>query len=219
MPELSEHQSGTASSRATAWLSPALAVPVVLGAGLGLLGGWCWWSWWGPAPDGKIYDTAAGPTWYPNPFDPGVTRDFSGTATYVVVGFGLALLLGAFGAWWSRHRAVAGLVAVLLGSVAAGALMTIVGLSQSPPDPQEKADSVKIGTELPGHLELAHARIGLPEAVAEAVHDDDEAVHLTTPYLVWPVGAMVGYFVVMVSILTTPEQLEPKRAPDLEPTA
>lgn len=213
MPELSDHPAGEETSRLRALLSPAQAVPVAVGAGLGLLGGWWWWSWWGPAPDGKVYDTAAGPTWYPNPFDPGVTRDFSGTATYVVIGFGLAVLLGALGAWWCRNRAVAGLAAVLLGSVVAGVLMTLIGLTQSPADPQEKADSVKIGTELRGHLELAHARIGLPDAVADAVNDDDGAVHLTTPYLVWPVGAMVGYFVVMVSILTTPEKLEPKLAP------
>lgn len=168
----------------------ALVAPVLLGAVLGGVGGWFWWRWWGPAPDGQVYDTPVGPTWYPDPFDPGVTRDFSGTATYVVLGFGLALLLGAIGAWWTRHRAVVGLAAVLLGSVVAGALMTVVGIAQSPSDPQAKVDEVEIGTELPGHLHVAGV----------------------TPYLAWPVGALLGYLVVMLSLASRSEQPAPRSA-------
>ena len=55
----------------------ASVVPVVLGVALGGLGGWLWWTWWGPPADGKVYDTQAGPTWYPTPFDPGGTQDCS----------------------------------------------------------------------------------------------------------------------------------------------
>lgn len=155
-----------------------VVAPVVLGVALGAAGGWLWWTWWGPAPDGKVYDTNAGPTWYPDPFDPGITRDFSGTANYVVIGFGLALLLGVVGGWLARHRAVAGLAAVAFASVLAGVLMTLVGLSQSPSDPQDRAAEVKIGTELPGHLEVSG----------------------WTPYLAWPVGALFGYLVVMLAL-------------------
>lgn len=156
----------------------AIAVPVVLGVALGAAGGWLWWTWWGPPPDGKIYDTPAGPQWYPDPFDPGITREFSGTAEFVVIAFGLALLLGVLGGWFARDRAVVGLAATGFGSVVAAALMTVIGLVQSPSDPQAQADQVKIGTELPGHLEVSG----------------------WTPYLAWPVGCLLGYLVVMLAL-------------------
>ncbi len=153
-------------------------VPVVLGAVLGAVGGWLWWTWWGPAPAGRIYDTQAGPTWYPDPFDPGITSDFSGTATYVVVGVGLALLLGVVGGWLARDSALVGLGAVLLASVLAGLVMTLVGLAQSPPDPQDRAEKATVGEAMPGHLEVTGV----------------------TPYLTWPVGSLLGYLVVMLSL-------------------
>ncbi len=172
-------------------------VPVVLGAVLGAAGGWLWWAWWGPAPDGKVYDTAAGPTWYPDPFDPGITRDFSGTADYVVIAFGLALLLGVVAGWFARDRAVTGLVAAAVASVVAGVLMTFIGLAQSPSDPQDKAAEVKIGTELPGHLEVSG----------------------WTPYLAWPVGSLLGYMVVMLALNSTAASAERPRPgqPSAEP--
>ncbi len=163
-------------------LTVAAAAPVVLGVVLGAVGGWLWWTWWGPAPLGRIYDTSAGPHWYPDPFDPGVTRDFSGTAEFVVIAFGLALALGVVSAFVARNGALAGLGALVVGTIAAAALMTAIGLAQSPPDPQAKAEHVKAGTKLPsekmpGHLEI----VGW------------------TPYLAWPVGGLLGFLVVMVS--------------------
>lgn len=155
-----------------------IVLPVILGVVLGAAGGWLWWAWWGPAPEGKVYDTPAGPTWYPDPFDPGITRDFSGTADFVVIAFLLALLLGAVGGWFARDRALAGLASAGVASVLAGVLMTVLGLLQSPSDPQAKVDEVKIGTELPGHLEVTG----------------------WTPYLAWPVGVLLGYLVVMLAL-------------------
>lgn len=192
MPQLtgvSPEPAGTELSAADStspkdWLSPILAVPVLLGAGLGLLGGWLWWSWWGPAPDGRIYDTRVGPQWYPEPFDPGVTRDFSGTATYVVIAFGLALLLGVVAAVLCRRIAVVGLVTVVVGAGLGAAAMVLFGTSFSPPDPAGLVASREVGDALPGHLHVAG----------------------WTPYLAWPVGALLGYFAVMVSILTRPPQ-------------
>ena len=159
-------------------LAGALVVPPVLGALLGLAGGWLWWTWWGPAPRGRIYDTSAGPHWYPDPFDPGITSDFSGTAIYVVVGFGLALLLGIVAAWLARRVAVPGLVALLVGAGVATVLMYLVGQSFSPPDPASLIASRKVGTVLPGHLHVSG----------------------WTPYLAWPVGALLGYLVVLLSL-------------------
>lgn len=170
-----------------------VAIPVV-GAVLGAVGGWWWWHWWSPAPTGRIYDTQAGRTWYPDPFDPGVARDFSGTAEYVVIGLALGALLGIVGGWLTRRRPVAGLAAVVLGAAVAAGVATAVGLAQSPPDPQLRADDVKVGTRLPGHLELASATIDLP-----AIGD----VSVTTPWLMWPVAGAGGFLLVMLAIGAT----------------
>ena len=178
-------------------LTGVLVAPV-LGALLGAAGGWLWWAWWGPAPKGRIYDTVAGKAWYPDPFDPGITRDFSGTATYVVIAFGLALLLGLVGGWLARDRAVAGLVCVLVGAGLGVLVMTLLGESFSPADPATLLAGHKVGDTLPGPL----------------------AVSGWTPYLAWPVGAMLAYLVLMLSLNPTttgepvrPEQPSPAPAP------
>ncbi|MDQ6524115.1 hypothetical protein RB608_10915 [Nocardioides sp. LHD-245] len=163
-------------------MSRAVVVPVVLGALLGAAGGWLWWTWWGPATPGKIYDTPVGKAWYPEPFDPGIARDFSGTATYVVVGFALAVLLGLVGGWIARHHAVAGVVAVLAGAGLGALAMTLLGESFSPPDPATLVATHQAGDKLPGYLHVAG----------------------WTPYLVWPVGAMLAYLVLMVSLPAAP---------------
>ncbi|MBU2696582.1 hypothetical protein ABFU82_04575 [Nocardioides sp. WV_118_6] len=159
-------------------LTGALAVPPVLGALLGAAGGWLWWTWWGPAPQGKIYDTTAGPHWYPNPFDPGITSDFNGTATFVAVGFGLALVLGLVAGWVARKVAVPGLVALAVGAGLGTLVMYLLGESFSAPDPASLIASHKIGDVLPGHLHVSG----------------------WTPYLAWPVGALLGYLVVLLSL-------------------
>jgi hypothetical protein len=175
----------------TRGLTGVLVVPPLLGALLGAVGGWLWWAWWGPAPQGKIYDTVAGKAWYPDPFDPGITRDFSGTATYVVVAFGLALLLGLVGGWLARNKAVAGIIAVLVGAGLGVLVMTLLGESFSPPDPATLLAGHKVGDTLPGHL----------------------AVSSWTPYLAWPVGAMLAYLVLMLSFnpSTTGESVRPEQ--------
>jgi len=154
-----------------------VAAGAVAGVVLGALGGWLWWTWWGPPPTGRIYDTDAGKAWYPDPFDPGITRDFGATATYAVVAFGLALVLGLAGAWLARRHAVAGILAVLVGAGLGVAAMSLVGQSLSPPDPNSLLASHEVRDVLPGHL------------------------HVTgwTPYLAWPVGAMLAYLVAMVA--------------------
>lgn len=163
----------------SAWLRPVLVVPVLLGAGFGMAGGWLWWRWWGPPPDGKIYELRdGGLQWYPDPFDPGLTRDFSGTATYVVIAIGLALLLGVLAGIVCRRVAVAGLVVLLVGTAVAAAAMAVYGTSFSPADPMTLIKSHKVGDSLPGHLHVAG----------------------WTPYLIWPVGGLIGYFVVMLCL-------------------
>lgn len=145
---------------------------------LGLLAGWLWWTWWSPATPGEIYDHPEhGPTWYPNPWDPGMTDAFGGTAQYVVVAGGLGLLLGIVAGLLAGRTAVAVLGAVLVGSAAAAVLMAWVGMSFSPPDPETVATAANVGEKVPGNLEVTG----------------------WTPYLAWPVGALLGYLIVMLS--------------------
>lgn len=146
---------------------------------LGLLGGWLWWTWWSPATPGEIYDHPEnGPTWYPNPWDPGMTDAFGGTAQYVVVAAGLGLVLGIVAGLLAGRRAVAVLGAVLVGSAVAAVLMAWFGMSFSPPDPQTLATAANVGKKVPGSLEVTG----------------------WTPYLAWPVGALLGYLIVMLSV-------------------
>ncbi len=165
----------------------ALVAPPVLGALLGALGGWLWWTWWSPAPDGRIYDTPTGPAWYPDPFDPGITGDFGGTATFVVTGFALALVLGLVGAWLAREQAVPGLVAVLLGAGVAVGAMVLVGAAFSPADPATLVADHAVGDRLPGSMQVTG----------------------WTPYLAWPVGALAGYLVLLLSLPSRPERPVP----------
>ncbi|TNM45149.1 hypothetical protein FHP29_04905 [Nocardioides albidus] len=171
-----------------------LAVPVVLGPLLGALGGWLWWTWWGPAPMGRIYDTEAGKAWYPDPFDPGITRDFSATATYVVVGFGLAVLLGLVCGWLARERAVPGLLAVLVGAGLGLAVMAVLGEFLGPTDPASLLAAHEVGDRLPGHLDVTG----------------------WTPYLAWPVGALLAYLVLMLSFSPTPATDRAERSEQTE---
>lgn len=179
-------------SAPVAAVAALLGLPLVAGAALGAVGGWLWWQWWAPPPPGRIYDTAGGPVWYPTPFDPGITRDFDGTATYVVVGFVLAAVLGVAVAWFARDRAVPGLLVALLGAGVGAGVMLVVGLSASPPDPTTLVAAGEVGDALPGHLEVTG----------------------WSPYLAWPVGVLAGYVVVMLSLASRWERpAQPSAAP------
>ena len=185
-------------------------VPVVVGALLGLAGGWLWWHWWGPPLEGKIYQTIDGRRqWFPDPLDPGLPHQFGATGTYVIVAIGLGIVLGLLSGWVCRNRALLGLIAVVLGSVAGAVIMALVGQSQSPPDPQEKAETVKIGTKLPEQMELTRGEIELPKKFAKAVGDDDRMLYVPTAQLIWPGAALAGYLLLMLAL--------PVREPDDAP--
>jgi hypothetical protein len=153
------------------------AAVLAVAAGLGLLGGWLWWRWWAPATPGRVFDTTQGPMWLPDPWGPGQEHIFSGTAQFFVVGLGLGLLLGVLAGVAAGRRAVAGLVALVVSSVVAALVMRWFGLGFSPPDPATLVDAHAVGDELPGHLALTG----------------------WTPYLAWPIGAVFGYFCVMLA--------------------
>lgn len=173
---------------------------------LGLLGGWLWWTWWAPATPGRIYDVPErGPHWYPDPWDPGQTDAFGGTAQYVVIALVLGLLLGVVAGLLAERAALVMLGAVLVGSVAAAVAMVWLGTELSPPDPQALATAANVGKEVPGHLEVTQGRVSF-------LGWDD--VEVPTPYLSWPVAGLTGYIVVMLSA----KSLGEVRARENDPT-
>ncbi|WP_183094115.1 hypothetical protein [Nocardioides stalactiti] len=158
-----------------AWGAVAGAL-LVAGAALGGLGGWLWYQWWGPPNKGSIFDTTAyGITWF-DTTDKGIAQDFAGTGEYVVIGFGLGLVLGTIAAFVGRRHAFAALAALLAGAALAAALSWAVGTMLSPPDPQKFATEANVCTELPCKE--------YPAAIE---------VNGWTPYLLWPIGALTGF--------------------------
>ena len=149
---------------------------VVLGGALGAAGGWFWYRWWGPPGEGEVYETSRGPLWL-DTADQARTHAFDAIAQFVVIGVTLGLVLGLVAAIVGRRRPLGALAAVCAASAVGALLAARVGFQLSPPDPQTLADEVEIGAKLSDGLVLDG----------------------WTPYLCWPVGALVGFLAVMLS--------------------
>jgi hypothetical protein len=186
------------------WLRPATLVlgVLVLTAAVAAAGGWGWWKWWSPAPHGTIakrIDTGAY-GWYATPYDPGQAHVASSTFEYVVVGFVLAFLVGLIVGLVGRNRALLALGSVVLASALGAYVMRQVGIDFSPPDPSQFADAGHFGKNYPGSLTIGigHLDFHLWRWLGSGhIH-----FRLPTPYLVWPVGALLGFLVVMLTITT-----------------
>ena len=127
-------------------------------AGAGVSGGLLWEWLWTP-PLGVVVDG----TWVLA--GDAARRDFTATGSYAVIGAVAGLLLGTGFAWWYDGLEPTVLAAVLVGSVAAGALMTLTGALLGPPDPRPLAEGRPDGTRLPADLRVtgvaAHASVPL----------------------------------------------------------
>lgn len=96
-----------------------LVIAVVAGcAVLGALCGLGWWLWWRPAPRGIVFE--GHPFFLPD-------EEFRSTGTYVAIAVPVGLLLGGLGCWRLRHRPLFGVLALLAGAVAGGAVMLLTG--------------------------------------------------------------------------------------------
>jgi hypothetical protein len=159
-------------------------VAVLGGAALlGVVGGVVWQWWWTP-PQGAVQDG----TWLYLDF-PTIERVFSGTALYVVIGLLGGILLGVVAAWFSRAPELLVLVAVAAGGALAGYLALQVGTSLGPDNPYLRAVVVDDGTTLPGHL----------------------AVTGRSPYVAWPLGALLGLAVTYLMRVTVVAGVEATR--------
>lgn len=137
----------------TRWGAGVVAAFLVAGA----LCGWLWELVW-DTPSGVVVNGS----WFPDPWDAGQRAAFSATGWYVTIAAGAGLVLGALAGLRSRGRELETLVAVVVGSAAAAAVMYAVGVWLGPPDPQSLAADLPDGRRLPGSLGVS----GLPSYAA-----------------------------------------------------
>lgn len=108
----------------------------------------------------------------------GLRADFSGTALYVLLASVMGLLVGVLVAVRTDRDELLVLAAVTVGSVLAAWLMLRVGLALDPPDPGPLAREAPDYTPLPAQLEVAGR----------------------SPFVAFPVGALVGLIVVFIGL-------------------
>jgi len=150
-------------------LTEAVAIVLVLAA-VGVLAGLVWEWLWEPS-----IGVAFGGDWVPlNALE--AKSAFSATGWYVVVGVAAGLLAGVGIAMVLDQRPLLTLAAVVLGSVLAGWLMTLVGGMVGPPDPELLARAAPDGTRLPAQLSVSG----------------------WSPRAAFPVGALLGLVVVFL---------------------
>jgi hypothetical protein len=124
------------------------ALFVVLFAISGALSGVLWEGLW-DAPAGVAYQDQ----WFLEPSGPDYS--FAGTGLYVVVAVVAGILTAfALGWWWPRNE-LAGLAAIVVGSVLAGWVMFKVGHALGPADPHVLAVGQDDLTPIPSDLTLA----------------------------------------------------------------
>ena len=128
------------------------AICVLVFVVAGVLGGLLWRHLWSP-----VTGVVQQHQWFPTPFDAGEQHDFNGDAWYFIVALVSGIVLGAIAVLVMRGSELVTLLAVAVGSVAAGLVMWRVGMLGNPADPVQLAKHAADGTKLPSRLYLANA--------------------------------------------------------------
>ncbi|WP_203335260.1 hypothetical protein [Nocardioides limicola] len=105
--------------------------------------------------------------------------EFGVTGWYLLLGFGVAVVLGGVLAWRLVDHEYAVLIGLILGSVAAALLASAVGAALGPASPEALAAGLPDGTEVEINL---------------AVHP--------LAWVSWPIGALMAAMVVWLSFPT-----------------
>ncbi|MBZ5736829.1 hypothetical protein [Nocardioides mangrovi] len=168
-----------------ALLQGVLVVAVL--AVVGALAGVVWQWLWTP-PSGLVVNH----DWVPlNAIE--LQQEFSATGWYVVVGVVAGLLAGVVAALLLDAAPLLTLAGVLVGAALGAWLMSVVGIALGPADPEVLAKTAEEGVHLPMAL----------------------AVTGKSPYLAYPVGALLG--VIMVFIGISGHRRHPQPAPQPTP--
>ncbi|MEX0427497.1 hypothetical protein AB3X52_07700 [Nocardioides sp. DS6] len=131
---------------------------VVLGAVVGVVGGWLVERLWSPAATGMVVDHR----WYRGvvSLDPPLVaqnadqRVFAGIGWFVVVTVVGGLVVGLVSALFLARRELVTLVAVTVATVGAGFVTYAVATALAPPDPARAAATARNGTVLSDTLHL-----------------------------------------------------------------
>lgn len=138
---------------------------------LGLVGAVLWWALCDPAMFTKAEGGGLGMG------EVELAKRFNADAWYAVIAAVLGLLSGTALTWWRARDPLLTATLVLLGSLLAAGVMSVVGGWIGPPDPRSVAGSVEVGGLVASPLRV------------------DAAVC----YLVWPVTALIGSLIVLWS--------------------
>jgi hypothetical protein len=167
-----------------------LVLVVAVLAATGALAGVVWQWVWTPT-DGVVVDhrwTAGDAI--------GLQHEFSGTGWYVVVALLAGLVAGIAVALVADRAPLLSLVAVVIGSAVAAWLMLVVGTALGPPDPETVARAADDGTRVP----------------------DDRSVSGRSPFIAFPVGALLGLVLVFIGLSSrVPPHDAVENAPETEP--
>jgi hypothetical protein len=135
-------------SRAVVRAAICVAVFVLAGALAGVL----WRHLWSP-----VTGVVQQHQWFAMPFDAGEQHDFNGEAWYFIVALASGIALALVAVVVMRGAELLTLLAVAVGSVAAGVVMWRVGMIGNAPDPMQLAKHAADGTKLSSRLHLANA--------------------------------------------------------------
>jgi hypothetical protein len=139
-------------------------------AALGALCGVLWWLAVDPAEFTKLKGGGA-------MGEVQLGKRFNADGWYVVLALVPGFVAGLTLAWWRSRDPLLTSALLVVGSVAAAALMAVVGRLLGPPDPNAVLAAGKVGT---------HAAVRL-------------GVTAWTAYLAWPIGVLAGALLVLWS--------------------
>lgn len=151
---------------------PVADVLVVLGCFLvlGLVCGALWWLLVDPAMFTRVKSGGAMD-------EAQLGKRFNADGWYAVIAGVAGLVTGSVLTWWRSRDFLLTTVLLFVGAVFAAAAMALVGWVLGPPDPTTLLGSAKVGAHFPVQLKV----IG------------------NAPYLVWPIGALLGALLVLWS--------------------
>jgi len=161
----------------------ALDLLVVVGgmAAIGVLCGVLWWAVVEPAQLIRLQDSVGQD-------ELELSRDFGATGWYTVIAVVAGFLSGLVFGFLRRRDPLVTLLLVLAGCAVAAVLMQWTGHLLGPDDPAAALAEASVGTRADAPLELHGTLVQIA---------GDPLLH--TAYLAWPIGALVGLLIPLLS--------------------